>query len=46
MTRASLLAAEIVNTLVQAEPQNAAAKDLLADIFEQIGYQRESWAAQ
>jgi alkyl sulfatase BDS1-like metallo-beta-lactamase superfamily hydrolase len=37
-----LLASEIVNRLVQAEPQNEAAKDLLADIFEQIGYQQEN----
>jgi alkyl sulfatase BDS1-like metallo-beta-lactamase superfamily hydrolase len=37
-----LLAVEIVNKLVQAEPQNQAAKDLLADIFEQIGYQQEN----
>lgn len=37
-----LLAQEIVNTLVQAEPRNEAAKDLLADIFEQIGYQQEN----
>ncbi|RAI43299.1 alkyl/aryl-sulfatase [Rhodoplanes roseus] len=37
-----LLAQEIVNKLVQAEPQNEAAKDLLADIFEQIGYQQEN----
>jgi len=37
-----LLASEIVNKLVQAEPQNPAAKDLLADIFEQIGYQQEN----
>ena len=37
-----LLAQEIVNKLVQAEPQNQAAKDLLADIFEQIGYQQEN----
>jgi alkyl sulfatase BDS1-like metallo-beta-lactamase superfamily hydrolase len=37
-----LLAMEIVNKLVQAEPQNVAAKDLLADIFEQIGYQQEN----
>ncbi|GAA0310714.1 alkyl/aryl-sulfatase [Rhodovulum strictum] len=36
-----LLAMEIVNKLVQAEPQNGAAKDLLADIFEQLGYQSE-----
>jgi alkyl sulfatase BDS1-like metallo-beta-lactamase superfamily hydrolase len=33
---------EIVNKLVQAEPQNDAAKDLLADIFEQLGYQQEN----
>jgi alkyl sulfatase BDS1-like metallo-beta-lactamase superfamily hydrolase len=37
-----LLAMEIVNKLVQAEPQNQAAKDLLADIFEQLGYQQEN----
>lgn len=37
-----LLAMEIVNKLVQAEPGNAAAKDLLADIFEQLGYQQEN----
>jgi len=37
-----LLASEIVNKLVQAEPQNQVAKDLLADIFEQIGYQQEN----
>ena len=37
-----LLAQEIVNKLVQAEPENRAAKDLLADIFEQIGYQQEN----
>ena len=37
-----LLAQEIVNKLVQAEPQNQVAKDLLADIFEQIGYQQEN----
>jgi alkyl sulfatase BDS1-like metallo-beta-lactamase superfamily hydrolase len=36
------LASEIVNKLVQAEPQNQPAKDLLADIFEQIGYQQEN----
>jgi alkyl sulfatase BDS1-like metallo-beta-lactamase superfamily hydrolase len=36
------LAQEIVNKLVYAEPQNQEAKDLLADIFEQIGYQQES----
>jgi alkyl sulfatase BDS1-like metallo-beta-lactamase superfamily hydrolase len=37
-----LLAAEIVNKLVQAQPQNQVAKDLLADVFEQIGYQQEN----
>ncbi len=37
-----LLASEIVNRLAQAQPQNQAAKDLLADIFEQIGYQQEN----
>ena len=31
-----------MNKLVQAEPDNAAAKDLLADLFEQIGYQQEN----
>ena len=36
------LAVEIVNKLVQAEPDNADAKDLLADIFEQLGYQQEN----
>jgi alkyl sulfatase BDS1-like metallo-beta-lactamase superfamily hydrolase len=36
------LAQEIVDKLVQAEPQNQAAKDLLADIFEQLGYQQEN----
>lgn len=36
------LAQEILNQLVQAEPQNQAAKDLLADVFEQIGYQQEN----
>ena len=36
------LAQEIVNKLVQAEPQNQVAKDLLADIFEQLGYQQEN----
>ena len=37
-----MLASEIVNKLVQAEPDNTEAKDLLADIFEQIGYQQEN----
>ncbi|MEE9473525.1 MAG: alkyl sulfatase dimerization domain-containing protein, partial [Acidimicrobiia bacterium] len=35
-------AQEILNKLVQAEPQNRPAKDLLADVFEQIGYQQEN----
>ncbi len=35
-------AQEILNKLVQAEPRNQAAKDLLADVFEQIGYQQEN----
>ena len=35
-------AQEIVDKLVWAQPQNQAAKDLLADIFEQIGYQQEN----
>lgn len=36
------LAMEILNKLVYAEPKNQAAKDLLADVFEQLGYQYES----
>ncbi len=35
-------AQEIVNKLVYAQPENVEAKKLLADIFEQIGYQQES----
>jgi alkyl sulfatase BDS1-like metallo-beta-lactamase superfamily hydrolase len=35
-------AMEILNKLVYAEPNNQPAKDLLADVFEQIGYQKES----
>ncbi|UCX05197.1 alkyl/aryl-sulfatase [Shewanella glacialimarina] len=35
-------ATEILNKLVYAEPKNQQAKDLLADVFEQIGYQKES----
>jgi alkyl sulfatase BDS1-like metallo-beta-lactamase superfamily hydrolase len=35
-------AVEILNKLVYAEPDNQGAKDLLADNFEQIGYQKES----
>lgn len=37
-----LLATEIVNKLVYAEPDNVEAKQLLADAFEQLGYQNES----
>jgi len=37
-----LYAQEILNKLVFAEPDNQPAKDLLADVFEQIGYQKES----
>jgi alkyl sulfatase BDS1-like metallo-beta-lactamase superfamily hydrolase len=37
-----LHAQEILNKVVQAEPQNQAAKDLLADVFEQLGYQQEN----
>jgi alkyl sulfatase BDS1-like metallo-beta-lactamase superfamily hydrolase len=33
---------EILNKLVYGEPNNQAAKDLLADMFEQLGYQYES----
>jgi alkyl sulfatase BDS1-like metallo-beta-lactamase superfamily hydrolase len=36
------LASEILNKLVYAEPDNQKAKDLLADVFEQIGYQQEN----
>ena len=35
-------ATEILNKLVFAEPNNRAAKDLLADVFEQLGYQQEN----
>lgn len=35
-------AIEILNKLVYAEPDNAVARDLLADVFEQLGYQYES----
>jgi len=35
-------AQEIVTKLAYAQPDNQAAKDLLADIWEQIGYQKES----
>lgn len=37
-----LLAQEILNKLVQAEPNNREARELLADVFEQIGYQQEN----
>lgn len=37
-----LSATELLKKLVYAEPQNQIAKDLLADAFEQIGYQKES----
>lgn len=35
-------AMEILNKLIFAEPENQTAKDLLADTYEQIGYQKES----
>jgi alkyl sulfatase BDS1-like metallo-beta-lactamase superfamily hydrolase len=35
-------AVEILNKLVFSEPENQPAKDLLADVYEQIGYQKES----
>lgn len=37
-----LSAVEILNKLVFAEPENQEARDLLADCYEQIGYQQES----
>jgi alkyl sulfatase BDS1-like metallo-beta-lactamase superfamily hydrolase len=37
-----LEATEILNKLVFAEPNNQEAKNLLADVFEQIGYQQEN----
>ena len=36
------LAIELLNKLVYAQPANQAAKNLLADAFEQMGYQKES----
>lgn len=36
------LAFELLNKLIYAEPSNQAAKDLLADAYEQMGYQFES----
>lgn len=35
-------AQEILNKLLYAQPKNQEVKDLLADVFEQIGYQHES----
>jgi len=37
-----MYAVEILNKLLFGEPANQEAKDLLADVYEQIGYQRES----
>lgn len=37
-----LLAIEILDRLVHAEPANVEARQLLADAFEQVGYQEES----
>ena len=37
-----LLAIEILNKLVYAEPENVTGRQLLADAFEQVGYQQES----
>jgi alkyl sulfatase BDS1-like metallo-beta-lactamase superfamily hydrolase len=37
-----LLAIEILNKLVQAEPGNADGREMLADAFEQVGYQQEN----
>lgn len=37
-----LLATEILDKLVHAEPGNVEAKQVLADAFEQVGYQQES----
>lgn len=39
-----LLAVEILDKLVHAEPHNQEAKDLLADTYEQFAYQQESLA--
>ena len=36
------LASEILDKLVHADPGNQTAKDLLADVYEQIGYQQEN----
>lgn len=37
-----MAASEILNRLMLAEPQNQAARDLLADVWEQLGYQQEN----
>ncbi len=37
-----MLAVEILNKLVFAEPRNMAARNLLADVYEQLGYQQEN----
>jgi alkyl sulfatase BDS1-like metallo-beta-lactamase superfamily hydrolase len=37
-----LHASEILNRLVFAEPRNSEARELLADVYEQLGYQAES----
>ncbi len=37
-----LMASEILNKLVLAEPDNKPARELLADVFEQLGYQQEN----
>ena len=37
-----LLAVEVLNRLVYAEPEHVAGRRLLADAFEQVGYQQES----
>ena len=37
-----LQASEILNKLMLAEPDNQKARDLLADVWEQIGYQQEN----
>ena len=41
-----LLAMEIFNRLVFAEPQNKEVRALLADVYEQLGYQSESTSAR
>jgi alkyl sulfatase BDS1-like metallo-beta-lactamase superfamily hydrolase len=37
-----LMASEILNKLVLADPDNTPARELLADVFEQLGYQQEN----